>query len=69
MTSNYVVATPFTLRTNVTNVLFHTRIVLERHEKVAILENKENNVCGLLAVNIVLKVSYELELNAHALKK
>ena len=69
MILNYVVATPFTLRTNVTNDLFHARIVLERHETVAILENKENNFCGLLAVNIVLKVSYELELNDHALKK
>ena len=36
-----LIATPFTLVILVTDALFYTIIVLEKHEKVAILENKK----------------------------
>jgi len=34
-------ATLFTFARNVTNAFFYTRIVVEKHEKVAILEKKK----------------------------
>ena len=42
---------------------------MEKHEKAAILEKQEENVCGSQAVNSISNQSSELELNAHAFKK
>ena len=38
---NFLKATPFILAINVTDALFHTTVVVEKHEKVAILEKKK----------------------------
>ena len=61
-------ATPFTLATNVANALFYTKTIVKKQEKVTILE-KENNVCGWQTVNMALKLSSKLELNAHVFKR
>ena len=45
-------AAPFSLAINVANDFFCTSIVVEKHEKLAALENKKK----LRAVNIVSKV-------------
>ena len=37
----FLKATPFTLALNVTSALFYTRIVVEKHEKIATLENEK----------------------------
>ena len=47
---------------NAANAHFYTRIAVEKHEKVATVENKKQ----LQAVNIISKASGMLELNAHA---
>ena len=46
---NFLKTTPFPMAINVTNALLHVRVVLEKHEKVAVFKSKENMfvVCWL----------------------